>query len=84
MDFDLSKISGDNGDCDMLEEEHETIYLNDIVWVHVKKSIWLGRVMQIPFSDRKDDSEYTKIRYIDTKKEDKVLINNVSLYYSKK
>ena len=84
MDFDLSKISGDNGDCDMLEEEHETIYLNDIVWVKVKKSIWLGRVMQIPFSDRKDDSEYTKIRYIDTKKEDKVLINNVSLYYSKK
>ena len=37
--YDLT-ITGDYSDYDILEEEQETVSLNDIVWVKVKKAIW--------------------------------------------
>ena len=33
---------------------------------------------------KKEDSEYLKIKWIDTRKEERILIKNVSLNYSKK
>ena len=64
---------------DILEEEHENIYLNGIVWCKVKNEMWRVIIIQIPSVDRKEDSEYLKIKWIDTIKEDKVIIKNVSL-----
>ena len=49
-----------------------------------KKSIWRGRVIQITFSDKKEYSEHLKTKWRDKQKKYKVLINNVSLDYSKK
>ena len=33
MRFDYTTITGDYSDYDVLDEEQETIYLNDMVWV---------------------------------------------------
>ena len=41
--------------------------------------MWRVIIIQIPSVDRKEDSEYLKIKWIDTIKEDKVIIKNVSL-----
>ena len=46
-------IPGDDSDYDILEEEHETISLSNIVLVKVKKETWQGNVITIPSSDRK-------------------------------
>ena len=43
-----------------------------------------GRVLLIPYSKKKEDREYLKIKWIDTQKEERILIKNVSLNYSKK
>ena len=40
MTFDKLIITGDDSDYDILDEEYETIYLNNIVWVRVKKELW--------------------------------------------
>ena len=40
--------------------------------------------MRITLIDKKDDSDFLKIKWIDIRKKEKVLINNVSLDYSKK
>ena len=82
MDFDELTIHSDASAYDILEEEHETISLNDIVTFRVITEIWKGRVMQIPFSDGKEDSECLKTKWIDQRKEDKVIRNNFSLDYS--
>ena len=66
-----------------MEEEHENKYLNDIVLVKFTKAIWKGKLIQITFSDRKDDSEFLKAKFIDTRKEANYY-KNVSLDYSKK
>ena len=39
--------------------------------------------MQIPFSDIKEDIEYLKIKQIDTRKVENLIINHVSLDYQK-
>ena len=75
-------ITGDSG-YGILEEEHENKYLNDIVLVKFTKAIWKGKLIQITFSDRKDDSEFLKAKFIDTRKEANYY-KNVSLDYSKK
>ena len=54
--FDYLTITGDYSAYDVLEEEQETISLNDIVWVKVKKEIWQRRVIQIPYSIKEEDS----------------------------
>ena len=40
--------------------------------------------MRITLIDKKDDSDFLKIKWIDIRKKEKVLINIVSLDYSKK
>ena len=77
--------TGDYSDYDILEEEKDYISKNDFVWVKTKKKeIWRGRVLLITYSKKKEDSEYLKIKWIDTRKEERILIKNVSLNYSKK
>ena len=44
--YDLTRTV--NCDYDVLDEELETVYLNDIVWVNVKKTLCKGRVIRIP------------------------------------
>ena len=53
MDFDELTIHSDASAYDILEEEHETISLSNIVLVKVKKETWQGNVITIPSSDRK-------------------------------
>ena len=72
-------ITGGDSDYDTLEGGNETISLNDMVWIKVNKAIRKVKVMKIIFSDRKEDSKYLKANRIDTSKEEKVLIKNVSL-----
>ena len=74
----------DNSDYDILEEEKDIISENDLVWVKTKKEIWRGTVLLIPYSKKIEDREYLKIKWMDTRKEDRILIKNVSLNYSKK
>ena len=40
-------------DYDILEVQHETIFLNDIIWVKIKEELWEGGVINTPFSDIK-------------------------------
>ena len=61
---------------DVFEEEQETISSNDIVWVKVKKAIWKGRAIKTPYSIKEEDSEHLKIKWIDSRKEETVLIKN--------
>ena len=64
--FEDLRITGDYSNQDVLEEEQETISLNDIVWVKVKNSIWKGRVIQIPYSIKEEESEQLKIKLVDS------------------
>ena len=41
------------------------------------KTIWEGRVIRIPFSDFPVDAKHSKLLWINTKKEDRVLIRNI-------
>ena len=56
-------ITGDS-DYDILEKEHEIISLNKIVWVKDNKAILWGDEIKIPFSARKEVSEFLKIKWI--------------------
>ena len=77
-------VPGDYSDYDILVEEKETISIIDEVWVKTKKEIWRGRVLLIPYSLKKEDNENLKIKWSDSRKEDRVIIKNVSLNYPKK
>ena len=74
--------TGDYSDYDILDEEKDPISKNNLVWVKTK--ICRGRVLLIPYRKNKEDREYLKIKWIDTRKENRILIKNVSLNYSKK
>ena len=74
MVFDELNIPGDDSDYKILEEEPETVSLNDTVWVETKKEILQGKVMQIPFSDREEYSQHLKIKWIYSRKKERVLI----------
>ena len=76
--------TGDYSGYDILDEEKDLISKNDLVWVKTKKEIWRGRVLLIPYSKNKEYREYLKIKWIDTRKEDRILIKNVSPNYYKK
>ena len=84
MSSDDLTITGDYSDYDILEEENDTITKNNDVWVKTKKEIWRVRVLLITDSKKKEDSEYLKIKWIDSRKEERIIIKNVSLNYSKK
>ena len=49
---------------------------NTIVWVNAEKTIWEGRVIKIPFSEKSEDSKHLKLKWINTKKEERVLIKH--------
>ena len=68
MSSDDLTITGDYSNYDILEEEKDSISENDAVWVKTKKEIWRGRVLLIPYSKKKEDSEYLKIKWIDSRK----------------
>ena len=76
--------TGDYSDYKILDEEKDLISKNDIVWVKTKKEIWRGRVLLITYRKNKENREYLKKKWIDTRKEDRILIKNISLNYSKK
>ena len=65
--YDLISTGG-YSDCEILDEEKDHISKNDLVWVKTKKEIWRGRVLLIPYSKNKEDCEYLKIKWIDTRK----------------
>ena len=48
------------------------------------KTIWEVRVIKIPFSDVPEDAKHLKLIWINTKKEDRVLIKNCSKEYKQK
>ena len=74
MVFDELNIPGDDSDYKILEKEPETVSLNDTVWVETKKEIIPGKVMQIPFSDWEEYSQHLKIKWIYSRKKERVLI----------
>ena len=63
-------------------DEHITEY--SIVWVNTNKIIWEVRVMKTPFSEKSEDAKNLKLIWINTKKEERVLIKNCSKEYKHK
>ena len=52
--------------------------------MNTDKTIWERRVIKTPFSDLPEDYKHVKFLWINTKKEDRVLIRNVSKKYKHK
>ena len=52
--------------------------------MNTNKTIWEGRVIKIPFSDVPEDAKHLKLIWINTKKEERVLIKNCSKEYKHK
>ena len=65
---DLEDIYDIYGDLD------EHITEDSCVWVNTKKTIWEGRVIIISFSEKSEDAKHLKLIWIDTKREERVLI----------
>ena len=83
MSSDDLTIIGDYSDYNILEEEKNTIFEKDDVLVKAKKDT--ERKSTVNFlQKKKEDSEYLKIKWTNSRKEERILINNVSLNYSKK
>ena len=66
MNPDNCTTTGNYSYYGVLEEEQETISLNDIFWVKVKKAIWKGREIKTPYSIKEEDSEHLKIKWVDS------------------
>ena len=62
----------------------EHITEDSIVWVNTKKTIWEGRVIKIPFSKKSEYAKHLKLIWINTKKEERVLIKYCSKEYKKR
>ena len=75
---DLEDFYGIYGDLD------EHITEDEIGWVNTKRNIWEGRVIKIPFSEKSEDAKHLKLIWINTKKEERVLIKNCSKEYKHK
>ena len=69
---------------DIYGDLDEHITEDSIVWVNTKKTIWEGRVIKIPFSEKSEDAKHLKLIWINTKKEERVLIKNCSKEYKHK
>ena len=61
---------------DIFGELDKDITEDSIVWVNNKKTIWEGRVIKIPFIEKSEDSKHLKLIWINTKKEERVLIKH--------
>ena len=59
---------------DIYGDLDEHIIEDSIVWVNTKKTIWEGRVITIPFCEKSEDAKHLKLIWINTKKEERVLI----------
>ena len=81
--FDAYNCSGDSV-YDIFENEDYIITEDLNVWVNANKIIWEGRVIKITYSDLQKYSNYLKLIWIDTKKEDRVFIKKLSKDYKKK
>ena len=63
---------------DIFGDLDEHIKENTTVWVNTKKTIWEVTVIKIPYSEKSEDSKYLKVVWINTKKEQRVLIKDCS------
>ena len=63
---------------DIYDNDDKNITEDSIVWLNTNKTIWEGRVIKIPFSEVPEDAKHLKLIWINTKKEDRVLIKNYS------
>ena len=61
---------------DIFGDLDEHITANTIVWVNTNKNIWESKVLKIPYSQKSEDSKYLKVVWINTKKEQRVLIKD--------
>ena len=52
--------------------------------MNTNKTIWEGRVIKIPFSEKSEDAKHLKLIWINKKKEERVLIKNCSKEYKHK
>ena len=78
--FDASTCSGDNV-YDIFENDDEIINKDSIVWVYTNKRYWEWRIIKFPYSDLPQDSNYLKLKWINTKKKYRVLIKKLSREY---
>ena len=69
--------------CDIFENNKQTITINFILWVNMINQFDKGKVFIIPFSYLESGDNILKVKCINTKKEDRVLIKNVSVDYKK-
>ena len=69
---------------DFYDDVDEHITENSIVWVNTNKTIWEGKVIKILFSEKSEDAKHLKLIWINTKKEEMVLIRNCSKEYKHK
>ena len=67
--------SGDSV-CDIFDNEDDIITEDSILRVKTNRAIWLGILIEIPFSDLPQYSNGLKLIWIDTKNEERVLIKN--------
>ena len=74
-EFDES-ICYDDKYYDIYDNEEENITEDSIVWVNTNKTIWEERVIKIPFSENSEGAKHLNLIWINTKKEERVLIKN--------
>ena len=63
---------------DIYDNKNKNITKYSIVWVNTNKTIWEGRVIKTPFSEMSEDAKHLKLIWINTEKEERVLIKNCS------
>ena len=75
--FDAFTCPGDNV-YEIFENEDKIITDGSIFWVNTNNLFWEGRVIKITYRELPQDSNYLKMIWIHTKKEDRFLIKNCS------
>ena len=80
MAFDDLTITGNYSDYYILEEEKEAITENENVWVNPPPKYGDGEYCQF-LTVKKEDSEHLKIKWTDSRKEDRIIIKNITLKY---
>ena len=68
---------------DIFGDLDEHITEDSIVWVKTKRIIWEGRVIKTLFSEKSEDAKNLKLIWINTKKEERVLIKHCPKEYKK-
>ena len=82
-EIDESTCSGDTY-YDIYDNEEGIITEDSIVWVNTNKNIWEGMVIKIYFSDVPENAKHLKLIWIDTKKEESILLIKKSKEYKQK